>query len=160
VGNLLNYESMTASASEVDWARLASFIDGEGTIYINKSARRKATFSPRYFLSVSITNSSPLLMDWLKRIFFGTVYLVKNSSPLTKKVMMRWQLNERQAQTVLEKCLPYFVVKREQAEIGLAFMRLRSENWSRKKVSDEVLAVRESYRLQIHEANQRSHAIQ
>lgn len=161
MGKKINYVAMTAGVPEIDWARLAAYIDGEGTIYINKQKPRKATFSPRFFLSVVVTNTNPRLMNWLKERFFGSVFVVKGGkSPLSKKMIMRWQANERIAQTVLARCLPYFVMKREQAEIGLAFMRLRDENWSRAKVSDEVIQVRDSYRLQIQEANQRVHSIQ
>jgi hypothetical protein len=162
MGNRLDYEAMTVAVRDVDWARLAAFIDGEGTIYINKSKRQKENWSPRYFLSVVITNTNPLLMNWLKTEFFGSVYIVKGGrSPLSKRMIMRWQLNERQAQTVLEHCLPYFVMKREQAEIGLAFMKLRDQNCQgRRQVSPEVLALRESFRLQIHGANQKVHVIQ
>lgn len=162
MGIRLNYEAMSAGARDIDWARLAAYIDGEGTIYINKQKARKEGWSPRYFLCVVVTNTNALLMNWLKETFFGSVYFVRNGhSPLSKRLLMRWQLNERQAQTALEHCLPFFVMKREQAEIGLAFMKLRDENsQGRRKVLQSVLDLRESFRLQIQGANSKTHVVQ
>ena len=152
--NRNQYETKVAEATEVDWARLSAFIDGEGTIAICKEKPRKATYSPRYSLSVQVTNTSPLLMVWLESVFGGHAYPVnKGKSPLSRKLVMRWYSSERQAGLILAKCLPYLIVKRAQAEVGLAFMELRSKNWSRKKVSDSTLAIRDQYRTKIQELN-------
>ena len=150
----LNYEAMTSQVSEIDWARLAAFIDGEGTIYINRQKARKPSWSPRYFLQVVITNTNPVLMTWLKDTFFGSVYYVKDkSNKFSKKQVMRWQMNGRIGAIVLTRCLPYFVMKKAQAEVGIAFENLKTVNWSRRKVCDSDLAVREQHRLAIHKLN-------
>ena len=154
----LNYEAMVSQVSEIDWARLAAFIDGEGTVYINTEKPRKPNWSPRYFLSVMITNSDPRLMAWLKGTFFSSVYLVKGGrSPLSRKPIMRWQANGQVAATVLRRCLPYFVMKKAQAEIGIAFESLKTSNRGRRKVSDAEIAAREQHRLGIQKLNSPAH---
>lgn len=158
-GARVNYEAITSQTTDIDWSRLAAFIDGEGTIYINKQKARKPSWSPRYFLSVVITNTSPLLMAWLSSKFPGSVYHVRGNK-YSKKPIMRWQLNDRQGEFVLRKCLPFFVIKRSQAEVGLAFMTLKTENWSRRKVESSTLEIRETMRLQIQGLNTGSALIQ
>ncbi len=68
-------------------------------------------------------------MNWLKSTFDGSVYFVKyeNCKHLGKKQVMRWQVNERMAATLLEFILPYMIVKKSQAEIALAFMELKKK---------------------------------
>ena len=39
-----------ANATDVDWARLAAFIDGEGTIFIQRRGSTRATLSCSYRL--------------------------------------------------------------------------------------------------------------
>lgn len=113
---------------------------------------RKPSWSPRHQLSVVITNTNPLLLTWLQTTFGGSVFLVKTNH-LGKRQIMRWQLNERQAFTALEMCLPYFVTKKQQAEVGIAFQQLKDKNWSRKKVSDEVIAKRDQLKHAIERFN-------
>ena len=58
-----------ANATDVDWARLAAFIDGEGTIFIQRAGARGP-----HCLVVIVSNTSPLLTAWLETTFGGNVY--------------------------------------------------------------------------------------
>lgn len=66
-------------------------------------------------------------MNWLKQTFDGSVYHAKyeRCKHLGTKPIMRWQVNERMAGTLLEFILPYMIVKKPQAELALAFMQLK-----------------------------------
>lgn len=122
------YEQFINALSEIDKARLAAYIDSEGTIYINVAAKLSGRMlNSQYRLSLVITNTDHRLMDWLKRTFDGSVYYVKyeKCKHLGKKPIMRWQVNERMAEVILKACAPHMIMKRPQAEVGLSFMSLK-----------------------------------
>jgi hypothetical protein len=153
-----DYPGLLARVSDIDCARLAAFIDGEGTIYINmpKNTYGRAK-GPQHRLCVLITNTDPRLMEWLKSTFDGCVYIVRNtksSNPLAKKVVMHWQVNERLAMHLLDRILPYMLLKRQQAEIGLAFMKLKKTRAETKdQLTDEEFAKRQEMKFAISALN-------
>lgn len=160
MARLKDYEDRVKRASDTDWARLAAFIDGEGTIYINRAARSRAEWSPRHSLCVVVTNSSPALITWLHETFGGSVY-TRSSPPSalsfrTKRQMWGWQLNQRMAYTILGHCLPWMIIKREQCRLGLEFIELlkAAGNNRGKKVTQEAIEGRDEFRRKIHVLNQ------
>jgi len=165
-----DYVAFIASVSEIDIARLAAYIDGEGTIYINKTKKLYGRMkNPQYSLSLVISNTDPRLMSWLKKTFDGCVYGVKyeRCSHLGKKPIMRWQLNERLALTVLTRCLPFMIMKREQAQIGVEFMSLKRDRKIRSRnslsqvlhdpLSTEEISQRHAMKLEIERLNKQKH---
>lgn len=83
----------------------------------------------QYRLSLVITNTDPRFMNWLKQTFDGSVYSVKyeNCKHLGKKPIMRWQVNERMAEVLLRRTIPHMIMKKSQAEVGIAFMGLKKD---------------------------------
>ena len=157
-----SFEAHLKSATVADWARLAAFIDGEGTIYINRRKPSGKRLSEGHTLSVLVTNSSVPLIDWLKSTFGGSVYVkdFHGKNTLGRRQLWTWHLNERQAEVILRGCLPYFIVKREQAVIGLAFRRLKETAHYGAQCGQKILRVpesavqgREEMRQQIHLLN-------
>lgn len=119
---------MIEKLPETDIARLAAYIDGEGTIYINVATKLRGRMkNSQYRLSLVITNTDHRFMAWLKQTFDGSVYHVKyeKCKHLGKKPIMRWHVNERMAEVILKACVPYMIMKKPQAEVGLAFMFLK-----------------------------------
>lgn len=107
--------------SQIDWARLAAFIDGEGCIFIN--SRNAQCKRPVTALYVRISNTNPKLMEWLGKTFGGSVY----ANPQKAKawsVPYGWIVGNKTAAWVLEGCKEFMIIKRDQAEIGLAHQRL------------------------------------
>src|SRR5437660_6122275 len=107
---------------ELEFVRLAAFIDGEGCITIARSPRRGRMAGHAQELVVTVSNTSHLLLDWLVRTFGGT-YTIANGNKTMP--VYSWRLNELQREEILRRCLSYFIIKREQAEIGLAFRDLK-----------------------------------
>ena len=157
---------MIAAVSDIDKARLAAYIDGEGSIYINKQGAlggRKKT--PQYSLSLMIGNTDVRLMTWLKSTFDGSVYHVKyeKCKHLGKKPIMRWQVNERMAEVILKACVPYMIMKKQQAEVGIAFMLLKQDRQIRMRdslgrirrepLSDAELSQRHALKMEIQRLN-------
>ncbi len=110
----------TKNPSEVDWARLAAFIDGEGCVRISH-LKRKDKNKYTMWMEVVICNTDPRLIQWLVNTFgIGRVASMSHQN-VKWATSFRWHTSCRQAEWVLENCLPFFVIKREQAEIALAF---------------------------------------
>lgn len=120
---------------QVDWARLAAFIDGEGTIRIAKhlSGSHRGGWSSR----IVISNTDILLISWLKNTFGGYVYNVKPKNKKNKP-SFQWIFSSK-IESILIRCLPYFIVKREQAEIALAFVGTKFTEAKEKEETRESL---------------------
>lgn len=117
------YKKPDREPSEIDWARLAAFIDGEGCIYISTPNRKSGKGTCLY---VGVTNTDPRLVSWLGNTFGGVVYgnPHKKNTNVKWSLAYKWVIASRQAVPILERCMPYFVIKKEQAEIGLAHQSL------------------------------------
>lgn len=112
-------EYETKNPSWVEWAMLAAYIDGEGCIRIGTTPGRYVRTTR---LLVIVSNNDPRLMVWLKEKFSGSVYSGK--SPNGGLTYYSWSISNKQAEWVLRGCLDFFVIKRDQAEVGLAHQEL------------------------------------
>jgi hypothetical protein len=144
-----NIESKFAAASPVDLARMASYVDAEGTIYINRTKPSGVRVSPVFSLSLCVINTSSLLLTWLQDTFGGNVHAHGKN---TVKPCWSWSLSSKQAEVALRNCLPYFLLKRGQAEAGIAFRRL-IDSQKTSKVADVDIQAREDLRNKIHALN-------
>jgi hypothetical protein len=138
-------------ASQIDYARLAAYIDGEGHLGISVSPPRGRGVTPRHCMVMTVTNTSELLFQWITSTFGGKAIMANhnNRKPNTKPCW-RWLVSELQAEEVVRRCLPYFIIKGEQARIALAFRDLINETRSiGKEVESSVVEARESLRRNI-----------
>jgi hypothetical protein len=119
-------ESINHSPSAIDWARLAAFIDGEGSIRVNiqcvKNTGTKARF-PIYALNVNVCNTDVRLMVWLSGLFGGTVETKKNGGG-RRRTLYVWRVLAAEHKRIIEGCMPYLVLKREQADLALSLLAL------------------------------------
>lgn len=111
-----------AAVAQVNWARLAAYIDGEGCIRI-AGVKGATPYSRRVlYVEVTITNTDVRLGAWLQATFGGSVYVSKANAKNPKwSPAVAWVVGSRHAATLLEYCLPYFLIKREQANVALSF---------------------------------------
>lgn len=112
-----------SQVSDIDWARMAAFIDGEGHIRIGLTVHRTPKLSGRTHyecIDIIVTNCDPRLIQWLHQNFGGRAYPKKQKLNPRWRPSFCWTLSAVQAAAVLKGCLPYFVIKREQAELALA----------------------------------------
>lgn len=141
------------TVSEIDWARLAAFIDGEGTITIASSPRRGRAACDQHELKLTIANTSLLLFKWIIGTFGGRTRTCQYN---TRLPINFWIVNELQSEEIIRRCLPYFIIKREQAEIALAFRELKSRKrntFHNSKVTTEMWSRREELHTKIRELN-------
>ena len=108
------------NSNEVLWSYLAGLFDGEGTVCISTSRNKNNTVI--FQMNVKIANTNLGLMQWLITNFGGTYSVSHSKEKNNCKTQYAWMpkgKNNRKA--VLENLLPYLVVKKQQALIGLEF---------------------------------------
>jgi hypothetical protein len=109
--------------SKENLAYLAGVIDSDGYIGVLKSkAQPGNTKNPQYGLTVNVTNTSKVLMDWLVENFGGKVYTRKHKPGLNWKPTYNWILGYRAAKELLEEVLEFLVIKKDRAELGIRLM--------------------------------------
>lgn len=148
------FEAKIAKVSEIDWARLAAFIDGEGSILISKHKSRERQ-NYQYNLEVVVSGTDVRLIRWLQDTFSGRVYIICPSpkSFRSNKPCQTWRIFEERAEAVLLRCLPYFIVKGEQAKIALDFRALKRQGSKGRKLTPEVLQQRDEFRQKMQVMN-------
>ena len=104
--------------AEMDWVRLSAYLDGEGYIGIASKDKGKRA----HHLTVPVGNVDPRLTTWLLKTFGGTIAECKFKA--RKKRFWVWRVYGHQAAELLKKCLPFFIMKRDQAEVAIAFQEL------------------------------------
>ena len=111
--------------NEILWSYLAGLFDGEGTVCISTSHNRNNTTI--FQMNVKVANTKLELMQWLITNF-GGYYSVSNAKSDTKKrysTQYAWMPKGKKNRIeVLERMLPYLVIKKQQALIGLEFERV------------------------------------
>lgn len=130
--------------TDIDWAQLASFIDGEGSIRINEvpyDRARKIYYNCN--LHVFISNTDIRLMNHFKSLFGGSIH-VGNHKTNNHRTCYKWCVAAKKAEAILKGCLPYFIIKREQAEVALAFRATIITNNSN-PISDSVKEQRHEF---------------
>lgn len=149
------FDAKIASVSEVNWARLSAYIDGEGTVMIQRSVVKTGRKNPNYVLVLIVANTDLRLMEWLTRTFAGNVYFSHSVSrrQWSKKVCHTWRCFEDRASTILEHCLPYMIMKKQQAEIGIAYRELRKLGSKGRKLTPGDIQARDEYYKQIRVLN-------
>jgi hypothetical protein len=112
--------------SQIDWARLAAYIDGEGCIDALQAQRKRRDGKPShaFILRLSVHNTDPRLALWCHETAgAGHVHVDPRPSKkdgYVRRPMFSWFACNKIAETVLRNCLPYSVIKREQMEVALA----------------------------------------
>ena len=121
-----------ARVADVDYARLAAFIDGEGCIRIRRQrppGRKTKTF--HYDLELTVSNTDMRLLTWLRETFGGTVFLVqKVQYQPRRREGFYWRCRSSLAGYILERCFRFFIIKADQADTALGFQKLKID-WRR-----------------------------
>lgn len=151
--SLEEFEAKLNKVSAIDFARLTAFIDGEGCITICSSPRRGRAACRQHELKLTISNTSLLLFQWLLETFGGGMRRAHYQPGLP---VFSWTLNELQAEAIIRRCLPYFIIKGEQAKVALAFRELKSRKHQllrNAKVTPEMLQRRDELHDKIRSLN-------
>jgi hypothetical protein len=136
--------SRMATLTEIDWAKLAAFIDGEGTIVIIK-ARKHYTQ-----LVIRIANTDPRLPMWCFRNFGGKIYAYSGKGK--QRRYFTWATQSQKAENILRMCLPHFLLKREQALVALEYrdtFRHRKGRTPEQELTVDRQAIRRAYKEEL-----------
>lgn len=115
--------------SDIDWARLAAFIDGEGSIRSciqRKKNKGTAARFPIFATTVQVANTDLVLMTWLSNRFGGVVEQKKNGGG-RRRTLYIWRLLTKDQVAILEGCMPYFILKRRQAELAIELILMADQ---------------------------------
>jgi hypothetical protein len=136
-----------SSVTEKDWVRLAAFIDGEGTILLNRFSVKHRNRKSMW-VRVAVVNTDARMVKWIASVFGGPVTSYSRAR-YNERVIWRWQVSCKQAEQILRGCLEHFIIKKEQAELALQFQDTLGGPGL--PVSAETIAFRESLRSKLHE---------
>lgn len=139
---------MKHEITQIDWARLAAYIDGEGAILLNRYNDSKHNRLDMW-LRVTVVNTDQRLPLWIFNTFgVGHFAMSDRRRKEEHRQAFRWQCSGRQAETVLRGCYEYFIIKREHANIALAFRATIGGPGT--AVSQEIREERERLRQALH----------
>lgn len=111
-------EYLDSQWSATDLAYFAGIIDGEGCFCLHKSGVRDVFNS-----SLSVGNTDPRMIHWIHDRFGGRILRRQFAARTRCKVFYHWRLLARDLESVITAVIPYLVVKREQAELMLAYRK-------------------------------------
>lgn len=134
----------TREQSPYDLAYLAGIFDGEGCIIISPG--------PQHQIRMDVTNTHRGVIDWLRDTFGGRVQATKRGQ---YRRIYRWGASHRRAVALLKFLLPYLHVKKEQAELAIAYQEHRDTTLLtdgrnlKAGVPPDEYAIREGYRQRL-----------
>lgn len=106
-----------ASVTDLAWA--AGFLDADGCVKIQRLAQ-KSSKNPAYSLRISVGQTRREPLEKFQLLFGGTIY-ERKMARLTNGVLFEWGLSAENASKALTRMLPYLVLKRDQAKLGIEF---------------------------------------
>lgn len=110
-------------SSESDRAYLAGLIDGDGSIIIGRTVKKRRTSEDfvKHELRLSVVNTNPRLISWLLNTFGGAL-VVRGSRNDGWKTTYEWKLAQADSAEVLRLVGVHLVQKVEQASVALALV--------------------------------------
>jgi hypothetical protein len=141
VGHEPYVEVAIVKPSELDLAWAAGFMDGEGcfTLSVNTG---KQDWNRRPSMSASQVRILPIAK--LQAMFGGKVRNAGAVHNGTSQNHFQWQLSTREMAVVIPWLMPYLTVKREEAEIVLAYAAtVKRSRPGRKTLSPEEIEYRQ-----------------
>jgi hypothetical protein len=119
LGEEINRYVLTLSATEA--AYIAGIIDGEGSISMSYTGPRYGYRYGNYRLVLQVGNTKEPLIEYLHRITgVGNRWNREGQKQEHAKVWY-WQVTNQKAAEVIGSCLPYLVIKVEQALLALSY---------------------------------------
>lgn len=106
--------------TDIAWA--AGIIDGEGCITIYGRPGRVSKKGVRATaLILNVTNTDPRMLVKLRFMFGGNLQKCGGKRRPNQRPCFAWMITGKPCAKVLRMVQPYLVVKREQADIGIAY---------------------------------------
>ena len=149
---------MPSNLSVLDKQALATALDCEGYIGIIKPAIAFHRLTPGYHIRVSVAMTTPQYIKLLHDTYGGYIR-VRGGRHATWKEQYDWGVSSKKAVALLQDLLPYFRIKKPQADICLAFHAARlacGHRWNRNEgLPSDVITRYQDYYLQMRRLNAR-----
>lgn len=117
------YEKITILSKKkhsiTDLAYMAGIVDGEGSISLSMVGTKNNRRGPLHTLQMCIVNCNEDLLDWCMDRFTGKLYARKIIPGRKPCFTLRYE--RLLAEFILQRILPYMIVKKTRAEIALRF---------------------------------------
>jgi hypothetical protein len=134
----------------VSYEYIAGFFDGEGYIQIAKKSPGGHSRSP-YWLACSMANTHRGVLDEIQKITGGQVIFHKGAKT-QHSPHYRLTFYTQHALNFLKAVQPYLVIKREEADLAIAFYEHIKESGFRGrgvKLAEAELLIRHDYYLKM-----------
>lgn len=135
---------------EREAAYAAGIFDGEGHVGI--AVTKNGRGEPYHRLMLNITNTNVEIIHWLFERWDGCIHNPRYFAQENWRTAHRWTVSDGRAARFLQDVLPYLIIKREQAVLGIEFQRTKGKGGFGSKPPD--LGAREELRKQISSLNQ------
>lgn len=112
--------------SETEIAYIAGLMDGEGTICMNRTKTRLGDQGARFRARITVAATTSLdLISWLTAKLGIGKYEVGHRNLDRHKQGWAFKPSEKTADALIERCLPYLVIKKRQAELYLRYRAIQ-----------------------------------
>lgn len=146
--------------SPIEAAYIAGIFDGEGYVGIWESGKwSKRNFSPRFVITLTITNTSARMLNWIHDRVGGNIRISHLAGQYkATKTCYKLAMYGGRAVELLRVMFPYLLVKKEQAEIVFKLKEItlardpRVCGISRTRLTEAELEERRELTRQIKEA--------
>ena len=136
---------------------LAGFFDGEGAIFIGKDKNyRSKNKNTIYRLCVSCGNTYSKPIKILYEMFsISKKITYREGQKIGYKPWFQWLLTANLAMNFLKEIVPYLIVKKKQALLGISFQEWKNSlpKTGRKRPED-ILKTFETYHIKMWKINQ------
>jgi hypothetical protein len=135
---------MMNELTELEYAYLAGFFDGDGCVNIAKHTGPRC-ISPSYGLRLIFAQSDgPFLKYWQAKTGIGRVYERTQESNLSPTHPgYHWRINTREAEGLLRRIVDYVVLKRDQVQVALKFLDIPAGPWGSAGIPQDITRRRE-----------------
>ena len=115
---------------------LAGYFDGEGCISMSRYQN--------YNLCCRVASVNPAIPLLFRDAFEGWICYYKGRKEGHRDQVV-WSISGKKVTSFLKRILPYLIIKKEEALIGVEYREKHLEGGHRKKLTLKVLADRERY---------------
>ena len=116
-------------------AYIAGLLDADGCFYAN-SYLRKGRNCTSLTVRIQVTNTYLPVLEWVREIVGAGHISSYNDNNSSHKVVYAWILNGHSPiEQFLQGVLPYLIIKKEQAELMLAYVQGRIDKGSERRPS-------------------------
>ncbi len=109
---------------DTELAYLAGLIDGEGSICIS-FRRWKKYGEVQTRASLVVYNTDLRMLTWIKERAGGMIYAINRKGSPDWRPSGHWRASELQAELLIEKLMPFLVIKKDQALVYLEFQKTK-----------------------------------